>query len=675
MCGLAGFVHLDDREHPARSGILSSMLRTIAHRGPDDEGTWFDERIALGHRRLSILELSPLGHQPMTSKCGRYVMSFNGEIYNHGSLRTDLEKRGVAFVGRSDSEVLLALIAELGLARALTRCVGMFAIALWDRAEQRLQLARDRFGEKPLYHGICNGVLLFGSELRALREHPSFDPTLDPHAVTGLLEYGWITAPRSIYRSISKVPVGSIVTWQFPRSGLAHDSACRPSCRTDSYWSILEVARAGFASPYEGSITDAVDRVEALLREAVALQMQADVPLGAFLSGGIDSSIVVALMQAQSTRQIKTFTIGFHDRSMDEAVHAKRVAAHLGTDHTELYVRPEEALALIPKLPLMYDEPLADSSQIPTFFVAQLARRSVTVSLSGDGGDELFGGYRKYGLGRRIDAVPARRLIAGLASAVPDRAVEAVGRRVTALRPSRIDSIRILFGARSPMELWQRLSRVNRSPESLLASGFRATLGSEGQATPGIDSRFGFLRTAMTQDAATYLPDDVLAKVDRASMSVSLESRAPLLDHRVAEFAAQLPDALLCDARGGKRPLRELVYRYVPRELVDRPKQGFCLPMARWLRNELREWAYSVFEPGRGGPEVLDLGACRRLLDEHMTGVDDASPQLWAAITLQTWLATSTAVVPPAIASPDGESPNGARCEAPGQEIEYRSRC
>jgi len=663
MCGLAGFVLLDDREHSARSRILSSMLRAITHRGPDDEGTWFDDRIALGHRRLSILDLSPLGHQPMSSKCGRYVMSFNGEIYNHGALRTDLEKRGVTFAGRSDSEVLLALISEVGLARALPQCVGMFAIAVWDRLDQRLQLARDRFGEKPLYHGACNGVLLFGSELRALREHPSFDQTLDPQAVTELLEYGWITAPRSIYRSISKVPVGSIVTWQFPRSGPTNDSGSPPSCHTERYWSIFDVARAGFETPYTGSMTDAVDRIDDLLRDAVGLQMQADVPLGAFLSGGIDSTIVVALMQAQSTRRIKTFTIGFHDQSMDEAVHAKRVAAHLGTDHAELYVRPEEALALIPKLPLMFDEPLADSSQIPTFFVAELARRSVTVSLSGDGGDELFGGYRKYGLGRRIDAVPARRLIATLASAVSDEVIAAVGRRVTELRPSRIESVRILFGARTPLELWQRLSRVNRSPSRLLAAGFRASFGPAGVAAPEVDPRFGFLRTAMTQDAAIYLPDDVLAKVDRASMSVSLESRAPLLDHRLAEFATQLPDAFLVDARGGKRPLRELLYRYVPREIVDRPKQGFCLPMARWLRHELRDWAYSVFDSGRGGPEVLDLGACRRLLDEHMTGVDDASPQLWAVITLQTWLAAGGTAGRPATASHgEGSELAGSRC-------------
>lgn len=653
MCGLAGFIQLDARERTDRSDILSSMLHAIAHRGPDDEGTWFDEQIALGHRRLSILELSPLGHQPMASKCGRYVMSFNGEIYNHAALRKNLEQRGVAFAGRSDSEVLLALIAEFGMAHALTQCVGMFAIAVWDRIERRLQLARDRFGEKPLYHGICNGVLLFGSELRALRQHPCFDATPDPQAVTELLEYGWVTAPRSIYQSVAKVPVGSIVTWQFSRSGPASHSVGPPSCRTEKYWSIFEIARAGFEAPYAGSITDAVDQVERLLRESVALQMQADVPLGAFLSGGVDSSVVVAMMQAQSSRRIKTFTIGFHDQSLDEAIHAKRVADHLGTDHTEFYLRPEEALALIPKLPLMYDEPLADSSQIPTYFVSELARRSVTVSLSGDGGDEMFGGYRKYALGRRIDVVPARRLIATIASAMPAGVVEAVGSRVTALRPSRIEAVRVLFGAESPLELWQRLSRINRSPESLLASGFRATIERKDQAVSEVDVRLGFLRTAMTQDAATYLPDDVLAKVDRASMSVSLESRAPLLDHRIAEFAAQLPEALLSDERGGKRPLRELLYRYVPRALVDRPKQGFSLPIGRWLRHELRDWAYSVFEPEAGSPEVLDLAACRRLLDDHMTGVDDASPQLWAAITLQAWLATSGTAARPAKASPD----------------------
>lgn len=653
MCGIAGFVHLEERERSDPSDILSSMLRSIAHRGPDDEGAWFDDRIALGHRRLSILELSPLGHQPMASKCGRYVMSFNGEIYNHAALRENLEQRGFAFAGRSDSEVLLALIAEFGMAQALTQCVGMFAIAVWDRLERRLQLARDRFGEKPLYHGICNGVLLFGSELRALRQHPCFDAALDPQAVTELLEYGWVTAPRSIYRNVAKVPVGSIVTWQFSRSGPASRPCGPPTCRTEKYWNIFDVARAGFESPYAGSVTDAVDRIERLLRESVALQMQADVPLGAFLSGGIDSSVVVAMMQAQSTRRIKTFTIGFHDQSLDEAIHARRVADHLGTDHTEFYLRPEEALALIPRLPLMYDEPLADSSQIPTYFVAELARRSVTVSLSGDGGDELFGGYRKYALGRRIDAVPARRLIATVASAVPAGVVEAVGSRVTALRPSRVEAVRVLLGAGSPLELWQRLSRINRSPESLLAPGFRATIERKVQPAPEVDARLDFLRTAMTQDAATYLPDDVLAKVDRASMSVSLESRAPLLDHRVAEFAAQLPDALLSDARGGKRPLRELLYRYVPRALVDRPKQGFCLPIGHWLRHELRDWAYSVFEPEAGSPEVLDLAACRRLLDEHMTGVDDASPQLWAAITLQAWLATSGTAARPATASPD----------------------
>jgi asparagine synthase (glutamine-hydrolysing) len=626
------------------------MADALAHRGPDDAGVWSDPvaGVALAHRRLSIVDLSPEGHQPMVSARGRYVVVFNGEIYNYPELRAALEaeRAAPAWRGHSDTEVLLAAIEHWGLEAALRRFVGMFAFALWDAGVRELHLVRDRMGEKPLYYGWAGRALVFGSELKALCAFPGFRRDVDPDALALYLRYACVPAPYSIFTEAHKLLPGTFMTIG------QQDFVARRRPRVQPYWTLAGAADSGVRTASRGAARELTDELERTLRAAVAGQMVADVPLGAFLSGGIDSSTVVALMQAQSSLPVRTFSIGFEEAGYDEAVHAKRVAQHLGTDHTELYITPQDALGVVPSLPQMYDEPFGDASQVPTFLVSQLARRSVTVSLSGDGGDELFGGYNRYRWGRRLRTwlrwTPAV-LQRGMARAITarsatdwDRAFDRLGAALPgALRygapGDKLHKLAGLLGTASDELLYQRLvsywpdGTVRREatypvPPGWIAYGTPSALRS-------LPERMMYL------DALGYLPDDILVKVDRAAMSVSLETRVPLLDHRVVELAWRLPPRMKLRGGQGKWLLRRVLDRYVPRALVERPKQGFAIPLDSWLRGPLREWAETLLEESRLRREgFLDHAAVRRRWQEHLSGARNWQYHLWIVLMFQAWL-------------------------------------
>jgi asparagine synthase (glutamine-hydrolysing) len=640
MCGIAGCWESGGIPADTLAARALSMADALAHRGPDDRGVWVDASagVALAHRRLSILDLSPQGHQPMASADGRYTVSFNGEIYNFAEVRSELERAGGAppWRGHSDTEIMLAAISHWGLEAALVRLTGMFAAAVWDAGERVLHLVRDRMGEKPLYYGTSGGALLFGSELKALRAHPAFAGEIDRESVARFMRFSYVPSPRSIFRGIHKLPAGCLVSFRAPGEA--------PAPR--AYWTLRGAIERGLAQPFAGSETEAAGELERLLRDVVAHQMVADVPLGAFLSGGIDSSTIVALMQAQSPRPVMTFTIGFHEDAFNEATYARAVAAHLGTDHTELYVTPAETLAVVPDLPRLYDEPFADSSQIPTYLVSKLARRRVTVSLSGDGGDELFGGYNRYfwgaGIWRHVGGLPrplrgalARALTAPSAAAW-DRLFEAVGPLLPARarRPDPGDKLHKLARAlyvSDPDELYRALVSFWHEPS--LAGDGRLDVDLPLDRLAGVPERM------MACDAATYLPDDILAKVDRAAMAVGLESRIPLLDHRVVELAWRLPSALKIRDGSGKWLLRRVLDRYVPRALVDRRKMGFSLPLDAWLRGPLRDWAEALLDEARLAREgYLDPAPIRAKWREHLAGHRNWQHPLWVALMFQAWL-------------------------------------
>lgn len=649
MCGLAGYLG-SGGGHDFPEVVLKRMTDAIYSRGPDDEGFWCDteQQIALGHRRLAILDLSPAGHQPMMSPSGRYVMAFNGEIYNHLDLRKLLGGEAASdpsankaqpgkWRGHSDTETLLAGFEAWGIRGTIERAIGMFAIAVWDRQNHVLTLARDRIGEKPLYYGWQGPTFLFGSELKALRAHPGFRTGVDRGALTLLLRHNYIPAPHSIYEGISKLMPGTILTL----------SLNQRTPLIETYWSGAQAATAGVAQVFEGSPSQAVDELEVLLKDAIRQQMMADVPLGAFLSGGVDSSAVVALMQTQSSRPVKTFTIGFDEEGYNEAVHAKAVARHLGTEHTELYVTPVQALSVIPRLPTLYDEPFSDSSQIPTFLVSQLARQHVTVSLSGDAGDELFCGYTRYQLTdklwKKLSLIPApvRKLVAhGLTSVTPG-----AWNSIAGILPASLVSGNIgdklhkgagVLSSRSVEDLYLGFVSHWNDPASVVIGGNESSTLLRGR-TPDL-SGLDQIQRMMALDMLTYLVDDILVKVDRAAMGVSLESRVPFLDHRVVEFAWRLPQSMKLRDGQSKWALRQVLYRHVPKELIERPKMGFGVPLHDWLRGPLRDWAESLLDEDRLRREgYFHPAAIRQKWAEHLSGQRNWAYHLWDVLMFQAW--------------------------------------
>ena len=660
MCGVTGF--LDRRAHRTAddmAGVVTGMTVPLSHRGPDDAGIWVDAPtgVAFGHRRLAIIDLSDAGKQPMVSAGGRHVLTYNGEIYNARELQRELSGLGCRFRGHSDTEVLLAAIERWGTERALLRVNGMFAFAVWDRELRRLQLARDRLGEKPMYYGWTGQTFLFGSELKALRAHPDFSPEIDRGALALYFRHNCVPAPHCIYAGLSKLPPGTVLTVDAAQP--AADPVPVP------YWSARDMAEAGAADPLEGSSGELADRLEALLLDAVGIRMQADVPLGAFLSGGVDSSTVVALMQAQSARKVKTFTIGFDDAAYDESDQAAGVAAHLGTDHVSVSLRPADAIDTIARLPDLYDEPFSDSSQIPTFLVSQLARRDVTVSLSGDGGDELFAGYNRYTWGpsiwNRIRRMPplARSAAAAVLRAPSPETWDRVFQQAAPLLPPRlrvrypgmkIDKLAGVVPSSGLDDMYRRLTSHDQNPTSLVLEAVEPiTALTDGGGRPALGDP---VATMMYLDLITYLPDDILVKLDRASMGVSLEARVPMLDHRVVEFAWRVPLEMKLRAGQGKWLLREVLHRHVPRELVDRPKAGFGLPVGDWLRGPLRGWAEDLLGASRLRQEgFLDVAAVRALWAGHLGGRGYLTERVWDVLMFQSWLESSSRSVVRAAAS------------------------
>ncbi|MGU3392456.1 asparagine synthase (glutamine-hydrolyzing) [Sphingomonas sp. M1A8_2b] len=650
MCGIAGTIGI----RPIDPHVAATMRDTLAHRGPDDGGAWFsdDRHVALLHRRLSIVDLSPLGHQPMQSVGGRYILVYNGEIYDHLAIRAELETAGVApaWRGHSDTETLLAAIDAWGVRRALERATGMFAIALWDRREGTLTLARDRFGEKPLYYGWAGGMFAFASELGAIRTLPGFANPVDRAALSSLLSRTYIPCPQSIYQGIFKLPPATILT-------LTPDAVAQPrtapfamgrhdGVTLEPYWSYRDVVRDGLADPY-ASEAESIEAIEAALSRAVAGQSIADVPVGAFLSGGFDSSTVVALYQAAARGTIRTFSIGFEEAGFDEAVYAREVAAHFGTEHREMYVGAADAIAVIPRLPAMYGEPFADSSALPTHLVSAFARRHVTVALSGDGGDELFGGYNRYLHAPRLWGAlaslphPVRRLAAGAGAQLPDAVWNALGG--IAARKRRPP----FFGGKVRKAL--RTAADARGLDDVFASlldewhlAATPVLGTDGRSRPPLDLDIGDAPDAirmMYADATSYMPDDILAKVDRAAMSVSLETRVPFLDHHVAAAAARVPLDQKIVGGSTKHVLRQVLYRHAPRAMFERPKAGFAMPVGQWLRGPLREWAEDLLDPGRMRQEgYLDPVPIQRRWQRHVAGTAEDTPALWAVLMFQAWL-------------------------------------
>lgn len=649
MCGIAGVFGAASID----AARIKQMTSTIAHRGPDDEGAWIDEQasIGLGHRRLSIVDLSPSGHQPMMSASGRTVIAFNGEIYNHKQLRDRLDsEKKTAWRGHADTETLLECIDAWGLHQTLERATGMFAIAVWDRASRTLSLVRDRFGEKPLYYGWAGRNFVFGSELKALRSAPGFEGEIDRDALQLYASRAYIPAPLSIYRGIFKLPPGCIL--EVTRQG-ASVARGRPPAEGDRgdvslrrYWSYRQVVEDGLADPFR-SENEALAALDAALGDAIRGQAVADVPVGAFLSGGIDSSTIVALYQKYSDQRVRTFTIGFDDPVLDEAGYARAVATALGTDHSEMYVSAEQVLETIPLMPRIYDEPFADSSQVPTYLVSKFAREQVTVALSGDGGDELFGGYNRYfGAARlwsRMDMVPkpVRAAVGGGLGRIPPAAWDTLGRALPGgMKPEHFGT-KVQKGLRT-MGLATSIDDVFATFLDEWSGGPSPVIGGNTHDMCRFDMDVDGSQSASVRmmycDAVSYLPDDILCKVDRAAMAVSLETRVPFLDHHVAAVAARIPIEMKIRGGTGKRILRKLLYREAPAPLFERPKSGFGMPLGRWLRGPLRPWAEEMLDERRlrdGG--YFDVDLIRQRWREHLAGQRDAGPTIWAILTFEEW--------------------------------------
>ena len=632
MCGIAGILSASERT----DAIMRKMTDAISHRGPDADGLWHGQGISLGHRRLSILDLSQAGAQPMTSRSGRYVIVYNGEIYNHLALR---ERLTGPWQGHSDTETILALIEQVGFESALTQLVGMFAIALWDVKESRLHLARDRMGEKPLYYGWAGQDIVFASELKAITAHPRAQKVLSQEAIFHYMRYSYVPAPLSIYEGIFKLKPGQHIC--FDQESLRYHSLPEPH----TYWSYQQAVSSGRAALFEGSDDEAKSLFHDTLSQAVRGQMISDVPLGCFLSGGIDSSLIASVMQAQSSKKVKSFSIGFKEAGFNEAAHAKDVAAHLGLDHHEAYVSEQDALSVIPKLPHIYCEPFADASQIPTYLVSQLAKTHITVALSGDGGDELMGGYNRYSwalklakiqtytpsalslmAGHMIEAIPAPWLhhLTGFApqlNKVTDRGLKA-------------HKFAHMLKAKDFQSLYQQLVSQWAQPQDALSS---ADVFADRSADLSSLS-LGPVDYMMAQDSLTYLPDDILVKVDRAAMANSLEGRIPFLDHRLIELSWHMPLSIKIREGKGKWLLRSLLYDYVPKQLVDRPKAGFAVPLAKWLRGDLREWAESLLdEQALKSTGLFDAKKLRAVWQAHLSGQHDYQYQLWGPLMLLAW--------------------------------------
>ena len=621
MCGITGFWKRPGESEEILTRWGDAMNCALRHRGPDDGGVWADHAagIVLGNRRLAIVDLSPAGHQPMTSHCGRYVIAYNGEAYNFHEIRRDLEKEGQYFVSNSDTEVLVEACALWGVERALSRLNGMFGFALWDNKEQTLTLVRDRLGVKPLYYGWFQNALLFGSELKALHSFPGFTGTLDRSSLALFLRLGYIPAPHSIYEDIYKLPPGHLLTVSAPGARVSP----RP------YWCAREVAEGGAQNRFKGGLPEALDQLDLLLRDSVRLRMLADVPVGAFLSGGIDSSLIAAMMQAQTTSTVKTFTIGFSEVSHNEADYARQIAQHLGSEHTDLCLSPRDALGIIPLLPTIYDEPFADPSQIPTFLVSRLARQAVTVSLSGDGGDELFGGYDEYRRGtRRLKLLrrlsPIRSLIRGGVKGID------------VLANGRFRKIEEFLKVTTPEAMHHFHVSQWKWPADLIPE---ATEHLTAFTDPGSHAHtLNDTERMMYMDLVTYLPEDILTKLDRASMAVSLEARTPFLDYRLVEFAWRLPlDFKIHDGQG-KRMLRAILTRYVPPGLFERPKMGFDLPLGQWLRGSLRPWVEDLLDASKLQQQgVFDPVPVRQAWTEHLEGKRNRASELWGLLMFQAW--------------------------------------
>ena len=695
MCGFCGFLITDASVLSRAEADVSSMALAIQHRGPDDTGSWTDASagIALGFRRLSILDLSSAGHQPMHSASGRFVMTFNGEIYNHIDLRgllsaAQLGTPAQPWRGHSDSETLLACLEAWGLEETLQKTVGMFAIALWDKQTRTLHLARDRFGEKPLYYGWATTAstaapaFVFGSELKALRAYPGFANPVSREALALYMRFTYVPAPYSIYQNIFKLEPGCMLSidtsvalqhegklleagHQVPSVPTAASAPLRPpsmqgGLRMHRWWSLASVVEVGAQNQIK-SKEEALETLEQCLKDAVSVQSLADVPLGAFLSGGVDSSCIVALMQAQASSPVKTFTVGFEEAGFDETPHARAVAQHLGTDHNEIFVSAKQAQAVIAELPTIYDEPFADSSQIPTHLVCKAARQQVTVALSGDAGDELFGGYNRYFWGPRIWSrlawlpYPARQALGAAIKTLPTGGWDALSRPMNALLPESKNLARVgdrahklasrLSGVHNLDDLYNSLVSEWQDPAKVVkGNGWKIGVNLQVPASmltdplPAIGAEQHQLRM-MYRDTMTYLPDDILCKVDRAAMATSLETRVPFLDHRVAELAWRLPLNMKIRNGQGKWALRQVLYKYVPKELIDRPKAGFAIPVGQWLRGPLRDWVEALLDEKR--LEVEGYFYPKPIRDkwfQHLTGRYDHTPSLWAVLMFQSWL-------------------------------------